>query len=159
MTIAQIALDDSLNIRLSPEIDRERRIAIDDLLHGNHFHCETAAAPYHVTLSLADRAVRFTLQTAQDKAEEGGQAAFSVALPPFRRLIKDYFLVCESYYKTARLSSHAHIEAIDMGRRALHDEAAALLKTKLAGCGVKTDLPTARRLFTLICVLHIRIMY
>ena len=155
MTIAEIALDDSLNIRLSPEIERERRTAIEDLLHGNHFHYSNAVAPYHVTLSLADRAVRFRLKS----AEEHTETDFSVTLPPFRRLIKDYFLVCESYYKTARLSSHAHIEAIDMGRRALHDEAAALLKTKLAGYGVKTDLPTARRLFTLICVLHIRIMY
>lgn len=159
MTIAQIALDDSLNIRLSPEIERERRIAIEDLLHGNSFHCKDAAAPYHVTLSLAGRAVRFTLQSAENSDYADLSTDFSVALPPFRRLIKDYFLVCESYYKAARLSSNAHIEAIDMGRRALHDEAAALLKTKLAGYGVKTDLPTARRLFTLICVLHIRIMY
>lgn len=155
MTIAQIALDNSLNIRLSPEIERERRMAIEDLLHGNSFSCDTAPAPYHVTLSLAERAVRFQLQS----ADTGDEAGFSVTLPPFRRLIKDYFLVCESYYKAARRSSSAHIEAIDMGRRALHDEAAALLKTKLAGCGVKTDLPTARRLFTLICVLHIRIIY
>ena len=155
MTIAQIALDDSLNIRLSPEIERERRTAIADLLHGNNFQCADTPAPYNVTLSLAGRAVKFTLQGTED----GGETDFAVALPPFRRLIKDYFIVCESYYKAARRSSHAHIEAIDMGRRALHDEAAALLKTKLASSGVKTDLPTARRLFTLICVLHIRIIY
>jgi len=156
MTIAQIALDDSFNIRLSPEIERERRTAIEDLLHGNSFLCDDTAAPYHVTLSLKDRAVCFTLKGAENS--DSGKN-FSIGLPPFRGLIKDYFIVCESYYKAARRSSHAHIEAIDMGRRALHDEAAALLKTKLTGYGVKTDLPTARRLFTLICVLHIRIIY
>ncbi len=156
MTIAEIVLDESLNnIRLAPEIERERAIAVQDLLYRNVFQNGKTDAPCRLCLSLQNRAVRFDLAE-----KNGGETAdFCISLSPFRRLIKDYFLVCESYYKTARRASHAHIEAIDMGRRALHDEAAALLKTKLSERGIKTDLPTARRLFTLICVLHIRIIY
>lgn len=154
--ITDICLDKSLKIRLSPDIERERAIAMDDLLHHNTFNCSKFPAPYHITLSLAEKCVRFLVKSANDNGKE---THVDISLAPFRRLIKDYFLVCESYYKVARQASHAHIEAIDMGRRALHDEAAGLLKKRFLKHGIETDLPTARRLFTLICVLHIRVMY
>lgn len=155
--IADISLDNTFRaVRLSPDIDRERRIAIEDLLHRNIFQCPEVTAPYTVKVSLRSRAVRFDIASA-DKTEHCTD--IRIPLSSFRRLIKDYFLVCENYYKMARQASHAHIEAIDMGRRALHDEAAGLLKKRFAQHDIETDLPTARRLFTLICVLHMRVMY
>ncbi len=153
--IVEIILDETLNIKRSPDIENERATAIADLLHQNKFSCPDISAPYKLKLSLRNRSVHIFIggKNTNDIKE------IDIYLLPFKGLIKDYFIVCENYYKLARQNSYGHIEAIDMGRRALHDEAAELLKDRLLHCEVKTDLPTARRLFTLICVLHIRVMY
>jgi len=150
--IAEITLDQRTVVRRSPEIEHERAIAITDLLKENRFTPASGlAGPFHVHLAVAEN--RLTMEMHNPK--DGSREAVVLPLAPFRRIVKDYFLVCESYYGAMRGKRLAQVEAIDVGRRSLHDEGAALLAERLAG-KVAIDHDTARRLFTLICVLHLR---
>jgi uncharacterized protein (UPF0262 family) len=150
--IAQIRLDSGSIVRWSREVEHERQVAMFDLLERNSFALEGAfAGPYHIELSLREANLVFAVQA------ENGAGATELVLPmrPFRKLIKDYFLICNSYFQAIRNASPSRIEAIDMGRRGLHNEGAEKLADALVG-KVKVDDETARRLFTLVCVLHVR---
>jgi len=150
--IAEITLDRHTVVRASPEIEHERAIAITDLLKENQFTPESGlAGPFHVHLAVAENRLAMVIRNPMD----GSNEAIVLPLAPFRRIVKDYFLVCESYYGAMRGKHLDHVEAIDVGRRSLHDEGATLLAERLAG-KVAIDHDTARRLFTLICVLHLR---
>jgi len=148
-----IDLDETSLDVASADAEHERRIAIFDLLEANLFEVEGEdSGPYSLRLLVADQRLIWEISSA-----EGGSDPKSVvlSLSPFRRVIKDYFLVCNSYYDAIRNATPAQIEAIDMGRRGLHNEGALLLEERLSG-RAKLDSDTARRLFTLICALHIR---
>ena len=150
--IAQIHLDSGSIVRWSREVEHERQVAVFDLLERNAFALEGGfAGPYRVELSLRDANLVFAVEA------ENGAEKTELVLPmrPFRRLIKDYFLICNSYFEAIRKASPSRIEAIDMGRRGLHNEGAEKLADAIAG-KVRVDDETARRLFTLVCVLHIR---
>jgi uncharacterized protein (UPF0262 family) len=150
--ISRIHLDAGSIVRWSREVEHERQVAMFDLLERNAFALEGGFdGPYQVELSLRDAKLIFRVQA------EGGTEASELVLPmrPFRRLIQDYFLICNSYFEAIKNASPSRIEAIDMGRRGLHNEGAEKLAVALAG-KVRLDDETARRLFTLVCVLHIR---
>jgi len=150
--IAKVTLDERTVVRRSPEVEHERAVAIFDLIEENHFApVGDHGGPYSLHLGIEEN--RLVL----DIRDQGDEALGKVilALSPFRRVVKDYFTVCESYYHAIKTASPSQIEAIDMGRRGLHDEGAVLLRERLAG-KIDLDSNTARRLFTLICVLHIR---
>lgn len=154
--LIDVTLDDRTILVRSPEIEQERRIAIIDLLAGNRFepcrrHESGYAGPYRLHLSVREG------RLALDIAREDGTPLEShiLGLARFRRPIRDYFAICDSYFAAIRNSVPQQIETIDMARRAIHNEAADLLTTALDG-KVALDFDTARRLFTLICVLHIR---
>lgn len=150
--IVKITLDERSVVRRSPDVEHERAVAIFDLLEENDFApAEISGGPYHVHLAIEEDRLVFDIRSARGKT----LGKIALALAPFRRIVKDYFTVCESYYAAIRTASPSRIEAIDMGRRALHDEGSNLLKDRLAG-KVELDHNTARRLFTLLCVLHIR---
>ena len=160
--IAAITLDERTVVRRSPAIENERAAAITDLLKDNQFTLNSGrAGPFHVHLAVEENRLVMEVRAAPDGAAaqsgQSGESAETIVLPlaPFRRIVKDYFLVCESYYEAIRAKSLSQVEAIDVGRRSLHDEGSALLAERLAG-KVAIDHDTARRLFTLICVLHIR---
>src|SRR3954467_11807935 len=145
-----VELDDESLAAASRDQEQERQIAIFDLLEENFFHPEGAAGgPYDLRMGLVEN--RLVL----DVAGPAYERRHILSLSPFRSLIKDYFLICESYYQAIRNSTPQQIEALDMGRRGLHNEASELLRIRLGG-KVDTDLDTARRLFTLICALHWR---
>ncbi len=150
--IVEIRLDAASIVRWSREVEHERQVAVFDLLERNSFRLVNGfAGPYRVLLSLREANLIFALtdETGQEQAE------VTLSMRPFRRLIKDYFLICDSYFQAIRHASPSRIEAIDMGRRGLHDEGAEKLAEALAD-KIAVDAETARRLFTLICVLHIR---
>jgi uncharacterized protein (UPF0262 family) len=150
--IAAITLDERTVVRRSPTIEHERAIAITDLLKDNQFAPASGkCGPFDVHLAIAENRLVMTVQSRAD----GSSETIMLPLAPFRRTVKDYFLVCESYYAAMRGKGLARVEAIDVGRRSLHDEGSALLIERLAG-KVAIDHDTARRLFTLICVLHLR---
>ena len=154
--ISTIILDDKSVVRRTRAIEQEREVAIYDLLEANQFQLEgSEGGPYRLTLSVEEN--RLILDVALDDGSEAGvpHAKIMLSLSPLRGLIRDYFLVCESYYKAIRTAPPSQIEALDMGRKALHDEGAELLRARLAG-RVECDFDTARRLFTLICVLHLK---
>ncbi|MEH6677819.1 UPF0262 family protein [Phenylobacterium sp.] len=135
---------------ISRDQEQERQIAIFDLLESNHFAPDGAVeGPYDLHMGLMEN--RLVLDVRGPAYEK----RHILSLSPFRMLIKDYFMICESYYQAIRNATPAQIEALDMGRRGLHNEASELLRTRLAG-KIETDLDTARRLFTLICALHHR---
>lgn len=150
-----VELDDRDLPPPTPDLEQERRVAIFDLLEENHFRilpregAEASVGPYRLRLGVVERRLVFAL------GNESGDpvAEFHLALSPFRPIIKDYFDICDSYRDAVIRLSAAQIEAIDMGRRGIHDEGARLLRERLAG-KVEVDHDTARRLFTLICVLH-----
>jgi uncharacterized protein (UPF0262 family) len=147
LTVAQPGV-----VRYNPEVEKERTVAIYDLLQDNTFRVlGRTPGPYAVTLALKDQGLVF------DIADEADAPVARVTLPlgSLRKTIKDYFTVCDSYFEAIRNSSLARIEAIDMGRRGLHNEGSELLKTRLAG-EVEIDDLTARRLFTLLCVMHLK---
>lgn len=152
--IANINIEGLDGVRLKPEIEHERKVAIFDLLEENYFApVGDETGPYDVTLSIED-GKRLVL----DVAQEGKTDFFSqikVPLMPVRKIIKDYFLVCDSYFEAIKTASPTQIEAIDMGRRGLHNEGSTIIRERLED-KVKVDHDTARRLFTLVCVLHIR---
>jgi len=155
--IFEINLDDSGLPAPTPEIEQERRVAIFDLLEENLFQPigrddqVVPAGPYRLDLSIADRRLVFELQS--DSGEKAGE--FHLSLTPFRQVIKDYFQICESYFDAVKRLPPSQIEAIDMGRRGIHNEGSNVVEERLAG-KVNTDKATARRLFTLICVLHFK---
>jgi uncharacterized protein (UPF0262 family) len=150
--IAKVTLDERTVVRRSPEVEHERAVAIFDLIEENHFApVGDHGGPYSLHLGIEENRLVLDIRTEAD--EPLGKVI--LALSPFRRIVKDYFTVCESYYHAIKTASPSQIEAIDMGRRGLHDEGAALLRERLAG-KIDLDPNTARRLFTLICVLHIR---
>ncbi len=155
--IVDLQLDTSSIVRWSPEVEHERRVAVFDLLEDNLFELKNGPpGPYRVVLSLRDANLVFDV-SAEDSGEQQQQqrTSFHLSMRPFRRIIKDYFVVCESYFEAIKTASPSRIEAIDMGRRGLHDEGAEKLLEALSD-KVRTDLDTARRLFTLLCVLHVR---
>ncbi|MHA1598915.1 MAG: UPF0262 family protein [Alphaproteobacteria bacterium] len=151
--IAGLFLDEKSVVSHSAQVDHERKVAIYDLLEENCFDPEDdLRGPFNLHLSIAENRLVFDVKDTDD----AGLTKFTLPLSPLRSVIKDYFLVCDSYYKAIKISSPSQIEAIDMGRRGLHDEGAEILRDRLAG-KVDIDTRTSRRLFTLICVLHIRI--
>ena len=154
--IAKIDLDEETIIWRNADIEQERRIAIFDLIEENSFKPVRAAergatGPYHLTLAVRDGRLLMTVADAEDQLVE----ELLLGLARFRRPIREYFAICDSYYQAIRKATAGEIETIDMARRGVHNEAAELLKERLEG-KVDVDFATARRLFTLICVLHIR---
>jgi uncharacterized protein (UPF0262 family) len=150
--ITGITLDEHTVVRRSPDIEHERAVAIFDLLEENRFApVSGCTGPYHLHLSIAENRLNIEIRSAAN----GSNETIVLPLAPFRGIVRDYFMICESYYEAIRRSSLVQIEAIDMGRRSLHNEGSTLLMERLAD-KVEMDLDTARRLFTLICVLHLR---
>lgn len=148
--IAAITLDEKSVVRRSPEIETERNAAIADLLHENSFAPSSGlAGPFSLHLAIEENRLLIEVNGA------AGSETIQIGLGPFRRLVKDYFVVCESYYDAVRRQNLSQVEAIDAGRRALHNEGSALLVERLADKAT-IDHDTGRRLFTLICVLHLR---
>lgn len=151
--IAEIFLDERSVVSRSAQVDHERKVAIYDLLEENHFQpAGNFSGPFDLHLSIAENRLIFDVRDVDDKE----LVRFTQALSPLRSVVKDYFMICDSYFKAIKTSSPSQIEAIDMGRRGLHNEGAEILKERLAE-KVDIDSDTARRLFTLICVLHIRV--
>jgi len=148
--LVKVTLDEGSIGRSSPDIEHERAVAIYDLLEDNAFvPVDHAGGPYTLHLSITENRLAFDI-----RLEDGTPlAAHLLSLTPFRRIVKDYFLICDSYYKAIRSATPSQIEAIDMGRRGLHNEGSELLMERLKE-KIELDFDTARRLFTLICVLH-----
>ncbi len=150
--LCAIVLDERSIVRRTRGIEQERDIAIYDLLESNSFHPEgSVGGPYKLVLGIEESRLTFDIRL-EDDAPHG---KVMLSLTPLRRVIKDYFLICESYYKAIRNAPPSQIEALDMGRRGLHDEGSALLRERLKG-KIEIDHDTARRVFTLICVLHLK---
>lgn len=154
--ICHIDIDDKTIIRRNADIEHERRVAIFDLLENNRFVPKVAMpenyqGPYSVLLRMEDNRLAIDLSTETKDA----LSTLVVPLSPLRSIIKEYFLICDSYYAAIKKASPRHLEAIDLGRRSLHDEGSEILRSRIAD-KVDIDFDTARRLFTLICVLQIR---
>ncbi|MDQ1847289.1 UPF0262 family protein [Gemmobacter fulvus] len=153
--ICHIDIDERGLKAATPEIEQERRVAIFDLLEDNSFALPKREdrvvpdGPYR--LALAIREGRLVFDIASESAERLGE--FHLSLGPFRQVVKDYFQICESYFDAVKRLPPSQIEAIDMARRGIHNEGARVLQERLTG-KADVDLDTARRLFTLICVLH-----
>lgn len=140
----------------SADVEHERRVAIFDLLEENSFELVKTSqpdypGPYKLHLSNMDGRLVFDVRNIDDEP----LMAFTLAMSPFRRLIRDYFDICDSYYEAIRTASPAQIETIDMGRRGIHDQASERLMERLDG-KIAVDMATSRRLFTLICALHLK---
>ena len=150
--LVKITLDEGSIGRSSQDIEHERAVAIYDLLEDNSFApVEHEGGPYALHLSIVENRLVFDI-----RQEDGAPVmAHLLSLTPLRRIVKDYFLICDSYYKAIRTSTPSQIEAIDMGRRGLHNEGSELLMERLKE-KIAVDFDTARRLFTLICVLHLK---
>ena len=149
--LTDVVLDESIG-RSTPDVEHERAVAIFDLLEENSFEpVGHPGGPYHLKLSLMDQKPVLAVSS------EAGEPVTThiLSLTPFRRIIKDYFMICESYYQAIRSSTPSQIEAIDMGRRGIHNEGSQTLQDRLAG-KITLDFDTARRLFTLVCVLYWR---
>lgn len=150
--LIDIELDESIG-RSTPDVEHERAVAIFDLIEENAFHPvgDTVGGPYKLRLSLMETRLIFSI------SRESGEdvATHILSLTPLKRIVRDYFMVCESYYEAIRSASPSKIEAIDMGRRGLHNEGSQALQARLNG-KIEVDFTTARRLFTLVCVLHWR---
>ena len=153
--ICHIEIDEKGLMRPTPQIEQERKVAIFDLLEENSFTLparEDRAVPVGpYRLGLAIREGRLVFEIASEAAVKVG--AFHLSLGPFRQTVKDYFQICESYFDAVKRLPPSQIEAIDMARRGIHNEGARVLQERLEGKAA-VDLDTARRLFTLICVLH-----
>ncbi|WP_375287352.1 UPF0262 family protein [Sphingomonas sp.] len=154
--IIHVELDERTILWRSADVEQERRIAIFDLIEDNHFapqrrHPDGYAGPYRIRLSVEEGRLAIEIRREDDTPLE----TLVLGLGRFRRPIRDYFAICDSYYQAIRQSTPQQIETVDMARRGIHNEAAELLKERLAG-KIEVDFDTARRLFTLICVLHIR---
>ena len=154
--ITKVELDEATILRRNADIEQERRVAIFDLIEDNVFKPlrdfgDGYAGPYHLKISVQEGRLILDIRRSDDSAFE----TLVLGLGRFRRIVKDYFAICDSYYQAIRMASAAEIETIDMARRGVHNEAAKLLMERLEG-KVEVDFATARRLFTLICVLHIK---
>ncbi len=150
--IISLVLDERTVGRRTPDVEHERRIAIYDLLEENSFALPGVdEGPYAVRLSIVDRRLQFEIRNELDVL----LTTIGLSLTPFRKIVKDYLSVCETYFSAIKTAASLQIEAIDIGRRSLHDEGSEILRARLAD-KVDVDFGTARRLFTLICVLHIR---
>jgi len=150
--LIKITLDEGSILRWNADIDHERRVAIFDLLEQNSFEpADDVQGPYCLHLGIVENRLVF------DLSSEAEEPLCKIVLPtsPFRRTIRDYFQICESYFTAIKTASPSRIEAIDMGRRGVHNEGSTLLQERLQGKAA-IDFDTARRLFTLICVLHLR---
>jgi len=149
--IIHVELDERTIIRRNEDIERERKVAIFDLLEENMFAPVGHDGPFRIMLRVEDN------RLAIDLSDEAGRPLETIrlGLARFRRLIRDYFAICDSYFKAVRSDGAKGIEPIDMARRAIHNESAELLRECLAD-RIEMDFDTARRLFTLICVLHIK---
>jgi uncharacterized protein (UPF0262 family) len=148
--IVAVTLDEESIGRSGPDIEHERAIAIYDLIEENLFApVDAQGGPYTLHLGITGNRLMFDIR------HEGGApvVAHLLSLTPFRRIVKDYFMICDSYYQAIRTATPDKIEAIDMGRRGIHDEGSRTLQERLKG-KVRVDFETARRLFTLITVLH-----
>ena len=150
--LIDVELDESIG-RSTPDVEHERAVAIFDLIEENSFQPvgDAGEGPYRLKLSLVQSRLVFEIN------RENGErvAAHMLSLTPFRRVVKDYYMICESYYAAIRNATPSQIEAIDMGRRGLHNDGSQTLLDRLAG-KIEIDFDTARRLFTLVCVLHWR---
>ncbi len=156
LRISDIQLDEATIIRRNADIDQERRVAIFDLLEGNFFQPLFAqntgySGPFRLRLSVQEGRLAFDIR----RDDDGELVLIILSLGRFRRLIREYFAICDSYYQAVRAATADQIEAVDMARRGLHNQAAELLIEALEGKAA-LDFDTARRLFTLICVLHIK---
>ncbi|HEY1632054.1 MAG TPA: UPF0262 family protein [Rhizomicrobium sp.] len=150
--ISSIQLDEKSVVRRTREIEQEREIAIYDLLEENSFQlAESDGGPYKLILGVEENRLIFDIRL-EDDSEHG---RVMLSLTPFRTVIKDYFLICDSYFKAIRNAPPSQIETLDMSRRAVHNEGSVLLRERLKG-KIEVDHDTARRLFTLVCVLHLR---
>ena len=154
-SIASIEVDEGNVVRLNENVRHERVTAIADLMERNHFVYKAHPhGPYHLRLSVVDNRLCFDIHNLD------GQHLGDIMLPlsPFRALVKEYFVICDAYYSALRGGQQpGQLEAVDMGRRGLHNEAATLLMERLSA-QVDVDHDTARRLFTLMCVLHLRVI-
>ena len=150
--ITQITLDEETVIRRSPDIEQERRVAIYDLLEDTSF-CPAGdfRGPYKVLIGMEENRLVLNIRDTDDEP----LTRVLIPLMPLRNIIKDYFKVCESYFQAIKTAQPSKIQAIDMGRRSLHDAGSNLLKERLDG-KIAVDYETARRLFTLICILQIK---
>ena len=149
--IVDLVLDEQSVARRSPEVEHERTVAIFDLLEENDFALHGAPGPYKLHLGVFEQRLVFGVHDEHDRKLRD----VILSLTPFRKIVKDYFMICESYYAAIKKLGTSQIEALDMGRRGLHNEGSELLRERLAG-KIELDLDTARRLFTLICALHIK---
>ncbi len=150
--LIDVVLDDVSIGRATPDVEHERAVAIFDLIEENSFlPVGDSGGPYKLIIALVESRLAFRVM------RESGEDVVThlLSLTPFKRTIKDYFMICESYYDAIRTSSPSQIEAIDMGRRGLHNEGSETLRERLSG-KIEIDFDTARRLFTLVCVLHWR---
>jgi uncharacterized protein (UPF0262 family) len=150
--IISFRLDDSFGRGRRPEVEQERAVAIEDLLDDNNFALDGGPeGPYQLILGMADNRLLFQVQN------EIGEdlRVIGLALGPFRRIIRDYHGICETYYEAIRKLTPSQIETIDMARRGLHNDGTELLQTRLAGKAI-VDFDTGRRLFTLLSVLHMK---
>jgi uncharacterized protein (UPF0262 family) len=154
--LIDVTLDQSTVVRWSADVEHERRIAIFDLLEENSFHLQKSAdesydGPFKLKLGTIEGRLQFDVSAKDDSL----LMSFRLAMTPFRRIIREYFAICDSYYEAIKSASPSQIEAIDMGRRGLHNEGSELLMERLEG-KVELDRQTARRLFTLVCVMHLK---
>lgn len=156
--LQHVTLEDPQRIRRNPVVEHERSVALADLMADSTFFPRSGTqgealfeGPYSLHLEVIENRLQFDIRS------ENGADSIQVMLPlsPLRSVIKDYFIICESYYHAIEVGNHPQLEAIDMGRRGVHNEGSELLKD-LLGERIEMDFDTARRLFTLICVLHIR---
>ncbi|MEO1200276.1 MAG: UPF0262 family protein [Pseudomonadota bacterium] len=145
-----VSFDETSIGRATPDIEHERAVAIYDLIEENRFELpDRQDGPYTLVLSIQEQRLVFNIGR-----ETGEQVqTYILSLTPFRKIVRDYFLICESYFEAIKTASPSRIEAIDMGRRGVHDEGSQILRDRLDG-KITVDHDTARRLFTLICVLH-----
>lgn len=149
--IIDVELDEHTILRRSEDIEREKEVAIFDLLEANHFAANGHAGPFKILLRIEETRLAIDLKGADGAALD----TVRLGLGRFRRPIRDYFAICDSYFKAVRDDRGDRIETVDMARRALHNEGAELLRDCLAD-QIAMDFDTARRLFTLLCVLHIK---
>lgn len=148
--LVAVTLDERSVARRGPDVEQERRVAIHDLLQHNTFAPDGASGgPYRLHLGLEDGSVVLDVRSEADAPI----VRVALALSPFRRIIKDYLLICDSYHEAIKDAPPARIETLDMGRRGVHNEAADMLVDKLRG-RIAVDFETARRLFTLLCALQ-----
>ena len=147
--ISHIELDDKHIPPPTSEIEKERRVALYDLLEENKFEVPSVSGPYHLILSIKEKRLVFEVS----KEDRSPVIEFHLSLSPFRQVVKDYWAICESYYEAVKNLPPGQIETIDMARRGIHDEGARILLERLDGKAI-INYDTSRRLFTLICVLH-----